>query len=326
MKTAKDFELPDRLKDDYRKAKKLEYWTLAYMVSVVILMYLTMSTSEAMRTAWAEDMLTLLAPISFLVASKVAIKPPSKKFPYGFHRSNTIAFLVSSVTLAVLGIILIYNGVSALVKQEHPTIGTVRIFGELIWLGWLMIIVLIYSAIGPFILGIKKLPVAKKIHNKVLYADAKTNKADYLTALAAIAGIIGIGFGLWWADAVAALVISVDIVKDGFSQTKNAITDLLSRTPKKVDEKEYDPVVFDLKNMLLQLDWVDDVEVRLREEGQVYFGEAFLVPHPNVPNLLKRIDEASREATEMNWQIFDLTISVTEKIRGVSAEEHPDRS
>jgi hypothetical protein len=33
-----------------------------------------------------------------------------------------------------------------------------------------------------------------------------------------------------------------------------------------------------IASMLQDLDWEDEVEVRLREEGQVYFGEAFVVP------------------------------------------------
>ena len=42
----------------------------------------------------------------------------------------------------------------------------------------------------------------------MLYADAKMNKADWLTATAAMVGVVGIGVGLWWVDAVAAIAIS----------------------------------------------------------------------------------------------------------------------
>ena len=43
------------------------------------------------------------------------------------------------------------------------------------------------------------------------------NRADWLTALAAVVGVIGIGAGLWWADAVAAIVISLEITRDGLA-------------------------------------------------------------------------------------------------------------
>ncbi len=35
------------------------------------------------------------------------------------------------------------------VLAEHPTIGTVMLFGHTVWLGWLMIAALLYSAVPP---------------------------------------------------------------------------------------------------------------------------------------------------------------------------------
>ena len=61
-------------------------------------------------------------------------------------------------------------------------------------------------------LGRAKMKLAQKLHDKVLYADADMNKADWMTAVAAMVGVAGIGIGLWWADSVAALVISASIL------------------------------------------------------------------------------------------------------------------
>lgn len=326
MKKTKDFELPDELKDDHQKAKTLEYWTLGYMITVIIILYFTMGSSQAMKTAWAEDILTLLPPLCFLIAAKVAVKPANKKFPYGYHRANSIAFLVAAVALLGIGIFLIYDAISALLLQEHPTINSIHLFGYTLWMGWLMIAALVYSAIGPVILGFKKLPLAKKLHNKVLYTDAKMNKADYLTAGAASFGIIGIAFGLWWADAVAALIISVDIVHDGYTQITSAVTDLMNRTPKTVDEKNYDRLVFDLHQMFNQLDWVASAEVRLREEGQVYFGEVFIIPKDNIDNLIDKMEDAERQAQGLSWRVFDLIVFPVKSIKKEYTENLSERN
>lgn len=69
--------------------------------------------------------------------------------------------------------------------------------------------------------------------------DADAQKADWLTAGAAIIGIIGIGFGLWWADAVAALFISILILKDGIARFSDAITDFLGQIPTKINKQEF---------------------------------------------------------------------------------------
>lgn len=323
MKKAKRFELPETLRGDLKKAKKLEYASIIFLITVVILMYLVMGASQAMKTAWVEDMLGLIAPIGFLIGAKIADKPPTKRFLYGYHRVNSIAFLVGAVTLFAIGAVLIFDALSALFKTEHPTINSIVLFGKTVWLGWLMIAVLIYSAIPAIILGLKKLPLAKKLHNKVLFVDAKTNKADYMTAGAACLGILGIGYGLWWADAVAALIISIDITYDGYTQTKSAVTDLMNRTPRTVDEKKFDPLVLKVQKFFNELDWAASAEVRFREEGQIYFGEAVIIPKEGTANIVEKTEEANKKAHELSWRIFDLTISVVKQIPEDFTEELP---
>jgi len=50
------------------------------------------------------------------------------------------------------------------------------------------------------------------------------NKANWLTAGAAMVGVVGIGFGLWWADAAAAAIIPLDITEDGVSNPRRRRT------------------------------------------------------------------------------------------------------
>ena len=86
--------------------------------------------------------------------------------------------------------------------------------------------------------------------------------------------MVGVGFGLWWLDAVAAALISLDITKDGVSNLRRAVVDLMDQTPTTIDEDDADPLRDRLAEMLQDLDWVEDVDLRLREDGQVYFGES----------------------------------------------------
>jgi divalent metal cation (Fe/Co/Zn/Cd) transporter len=146
------------------------------------------------------------------------------------------------------------------------------------------------------------------LHNKVLYADAKMNKADWLTAGAAMVGVVGIGFGLWWLDAVAAALISLDITKDGFSNLRRAVVDLMDQAPTTVDEDDPDPLRDKLATMLWDLDWVKEVDLRLREEGQVYFGEALVVPSDET-NITEKIEEALERARDLDWRIHDLALT-----------------
>jgi len=121
-------------------------------------------------------------------------------------------------------------------------------------------------------------------------------------------GVVGIGFGLWWADAAAAAIISLDITKDGVSNLRRAVVDLMDQAPTTVDGDDADPLRDKLAAMLRDLDWVEDVDLRLREEGQVYFGEALVVPSDET-NITEKVEDALRRASDLDWRIQDLALT-----------------
>jgi cation diffusion facilitator family transporter len=227
-----DVELPPPQAEANRQAVRLEWLTVAYLASAVALLYLTAGSSQAMKAAWLEDLLSVLPPLVFLIASRFRRRPPTERYPYGYHRVVSIAYLCASLALFTLGSFVLFDSAAKLFAAEHPPIGTVALFGETIWLGWLMLPALAWSAVPAVFLGRAKMPLAQALHDKVLYADAKMNKADWLTAGAAMVGIVGIGLGLWWADAAAAIVISLDIIHDGFTNLRQALADLRTRGPR----------------------------------------------------------------------------------------------
>ena len=195
-------ELPAEQREALHRAKVLQVLGIAYLVSCVLVVFTVMGSSQAMKVAWVEDLLSLVPPIVFLVSLRRVSRPPSPEHPYGHHRAIASAHLASAVALLAMGAFMVVDSGMGLVKAEHPPIGTHHLFGQTVWAGWLMIAAMVYTGIGPVILGHLKKPLAEKLHDKVLWADAEMNAADWRTAGAAIIGILGIGVGWWWADAV----------------------------------------------------------------------------------------------------------------------------
>jgi cation diffusion facilitator family transporter len=301
------FELPHELVPRQRKAVRLEWLTLAYLLSAVLLLALTLGQSQAMKAAWIEDMLSLLPPIAFLVASAIRNRDPSAKFPWGFHRSISIGYVFAAFSLLVLGALIFLDSAMKLVTAEHPPIGVIQLFGEEIWLGWVMVGALVYSAVPAVFLGRAKLKLADDLHDKVLYADAHMNKADWMTASAAIVGVLGIGVGLWWADAVAAIFISLDIIHDGWKNVRAAVHDLMDARPRRHDAREFHPIVERINDELRKVDWVDAGAARLREEGHVFTGEILVVPNTE-EHLLDRLEELAAHLLSLEWKVYDIVV------------------
>jgi hypothetical protein len=58
----------------------------------------------------------------------------------------------------------------------EPSHSADELFGEPVWLGWLMIPAPLYTGIPPVLLGRAKMPLAERLHEEVLYADAKMTR------------------------------------------------------------------------------------------------------------------------------------------------------
>ena len=100
------------------------------MASIITLIGLAMGSSQAMKTAWVEDVLSLIPSLVFLLALHFERKAPTARFPYGYHRVNSLAFLVAAVALSVMGTVLLVESALSLVRAEHVTIPPVRLFGR----------------------------------------------------------------------------------------------------------------------------------------------------------------------------------------------------
>ncbi|GAA1336032.1 cation transporter [Arthrobacter roseus] len=299
--------LPDEQAQALRKAVKFEWITVGFLAISTTIVFLVLGNSQVMKAAWIEDLLSFLPPISFLVAVHFIKRPPSIRHPYGYHRATGIAHLVAAVALSVMGAYLILDSGLGLLKAEHPTIGAVTLFGQTFWLGWLMMAAMALTAVPPVYLGLVKMKLARSLHDKVLYADADMNKADWMTAAAAGVGVAGIGMGLWWADAVAALIISVSILRDGIKNLRSAVGALADARAMTYDDADTHPLTGDIDRYLSGLPWVSEARSRTRDEGHVFHIESFVVPKKKAATL-QQLEDAREGCIELDWKVQDMVI------------------
>ncbi|MFU8945450.1 cation transporter [Mycetocola zhadangensis] len=301
-------ELPEKQRDILKKAIRLEWITIGFLVITVTLVFLVLGNSQAMKAAWIEDLLSFIPPIVFLVAVKIARRTPNQKHPYGYHRSVGVGHLVAAVALVTMGTFLIIDSASGLLAAEHPSIGSVHLFGQVFWLGWLMMGVMAAIALPPVFIGRAKMKLARELHDKVLYADADMNKADWMTAVGSIVGVGGIGLGLWWADAAAALFIAGSILWDGIKNIRAALEDLMDTRAMTFDDAKPHPIVGKVDDYLRSLDWIADAGSRARDQGHVFHIEAFVIPRHPRKITVAQLDEARQACIDLDWKVQDIVI------------------
>ena len=303
----RNYELPADKQEILQKAVRREWIFIGFLLSIIAVMALVMGSSQTMKAMWIEDALSLIPSCSFLVGAHFRKKQPDEAYPYGYRRAVLVGFLCGAVALFGFGLFILGDSIIKLITAEHPTIETVEILGRQIWLGWLMLAALVYSVIPPFVFGHMKVALAAELHDKALHVSAQLNKGDWLSEIAGVLGILGIAYGFWWTDSVAAAFISGEILKDGYSNLRNSVAQLMNKRPSDIESQEEDPVIDRLQQALQRLDWVAQARVRLREDGDVLTGEVFIEPRDE-HNLLERLQEARGIAYSVDWRLHDISM------------------
>lgn len=288
---------PREIRDDIAAATRLEWWNIGWTLSIVAAMGLAMGGSQAMKTAWIEDTLGLVPPIAFLIAVRYEARASNQRFHYGYDRVNGLGFLIAAVALFAVGFFLLRNSVTALVMQDHVTIGTVRLWGRDVWLGWFMLGAQAYSTVPSLVIGRKELPLAKRLRDKLLHTDALMNKANWQTNLAGIIGVAGLGFGLWWADSVAAAVISASVIRDGWRALRIATSELVDGIPRELGDNKMSKEAAAIAKALEQR--FPKAKVLMRETGRFIRAEVVGAVPP------KGFDPAKLEITDFDdrWRL-----------------------
>lgn len=299
--------LPGPQQEALRKAERLCWWSLLWISLVSALMFLAMGGSQAMKTALVEDLLSLVPPIAFLVASRFRRKGVDEEYITGRERAFDVNFLISAVALTGVGLALVYDSLHTLLTATRPVVGSVVVAGHVLWQGWLMMGALLVSAVPPMILGRRKLALAKQLSLKPLHTDADMGKADWMTAAAGIVGVAGIGFGLWWADAVAAIVIAGSILHDGATNLRGAVRDLHDARPQKLERDDPDPLPDRLCAEISALPWMDGCGVRLHEEGLHLSG---LILLRNRTLTAAQVEEVRAIAQAVDWRLDQIDVSI----------------
>ncbi len=324
-------QLPPYKELQARRAVRLEWFSIVMTSCIVVAMYLVMGSSQAMKVAWVDNALALVPAIAILAAQRVRHRPRSERFPYGFDRAISVAFLCAACALLAMGGFMLFDSLMQLVSRTRPSIGTVELLGRRFWLGWLMIAVLVATAVPPFVVGKLKQRVARRLHDKALRADAEMNSADWRSQLVAAAGVLGVGLGLWWADAVFAALIAATIAADGWKNLTSVVRDMLDQRPLPMKEfDDPDGIPERMRGALLHLPWVADAEVRLRDYGHHVVGEAFVVP-ADEGSPLERIAEARRVGGRVDWRVGEIVVTLVSEVprypaptRAASEPPRPD--
>ncbi|HEY4378143.1 MAG TPA: cation transporter [Acidimicrobiales bacterium] len=128
-----------------------------------------------------------------------------KQDPARAERVEHLAERIVAIVLALVALYLTVQGIRSLATHAapaHTTLGTVLATASVLVLP---------------VLAVTKVRIARRIGSRALRADGVLSAAGALLGLFALVGLlVDSAFGWWWADSVAALLISAILARESW--------------------------------------------------------------------------------------------------------------
>lgn len=202
--------------------------------------------SSAMVADAVHSLSDFASDVIVLVFVKIAGKPKDEGHDYGHGKFETLATMIIGVLLVCVGIGIMVNGIEDVVRSingealHRPTM--------------LALAVALVSVASKEWLYHYTIKSGRRVGSQAVVANAWHHRSDAFSSLGTFAGIGGAMFlGDDWRvlDPIAAIVVSLFIVKSGYEIVKPCISELLEASLPESQESEITSLVMSVPGIVL---------------------------------------------------------------------------
>lgn len=227
-------------------------------ISVIELVVVLMSRSTALMADMIHNFGDAATVAPLWVAFALMRRAPARKFSFGYGRVEDLAGVL---VVAVLVANALFAGYEAISRLLHPEpIGHLGIVA----------IASLVSFAGNEGVAMLRIKVGREIGSAALIADGHHARVDGWTALAVLAGAIGVYFGFPLADPIAGVIITIAILGVVWTSARTIFTRILDGVePETLDQ---------LTHAAREVEGVRGVtDLRARWIGHQLFAEANVI-------------------------------------------------
>ena len=184
--------------------------------------------SGAMTADAVHSLSDFLTDIVVLIGFKLTAKPEDECHNYGHDKYETLATVIISITLAIVGYQILRSGIINVL--------TVIRGNDLAKPGLIALIAAIMSVIFKELLYRYTVTAGEKINSPSIIANAWHHRSDALSSIGTMVGIGGsiiLGQGWTILDPIASIIVSLFIFKVSFDIFIPSINELLEKSLKK---------------------------------------------------------------------------------------------
>ncbi len=204
-------------------------------LGIIKILFGIIGHSQALFADGIHSLSDLITDALVLIAAKMGAQKADNDHPYGHGRIETAAAVALALLLILVGIGIFIDAAAHLfgmLPLQHPT--------------WPVLVVAFISIVANEFIYQYTMHVANKINSNLLRGNAWHSRTDALSSLIVFVGVLGAILGFHHADAIAAMVVSIFIMKMGASIGWSSMRELIDTG---VDEQELEKIKQQIRNV-----------------------------------------------------------------------------
>ena len=272
--------------------------TAAIQAIVVVL-----SGSVALLGDTLHNVADALTAVPLLIAFRLALRPATKRYTYGYGRAEDLAGIFVIAMIALSSALAAYEAIDRLLHPRDVT--------HL----WAVAAAAVVGFAGNELVARYRIRVGRRIGSAALVADGLHARTDGFTSLAVLLGAGGVALGWSWADPAIGLAITVAILGVLRSATRQVAARLMDAV---------DPVLVDQATAAVtSVSGIDEVrELRIRWIGHTLRAEVDATVAPDL-TLTQAHDLAHHAEAHLLHQVRRLTAATVHTSPAGAHTDHP---
>jgi cation diffusion facilitator family transporter len=259
-------EIPEAVRIKKLKAKASYVGAAVNVLQATIkISFGILGQSAALIADGIHSLSDLLSDLLVIIAVRLGSREADHEHPYGHRRFETIATVLLGVSLIAIG-----GGISWSVidRMTHSTsLPTPNPLG--------LAIAAVSIIINEWLYHYTK-AIAKKTRSKLLMANAWHQRSDAISSVVVLFGIGAVMLGYPLADAIAAIIVALMVVKIGLNLVINSIKEL-------VDTSLPLKLLNEIRNTIMSIDGVEGIHLlRSRQMGEDALIDAHIIVDPRI--------------------------------------------
>jgi len=212
---------------------------LDFVLGVAKIIVGIISHSSALVVDGVHSLSDLVTDGLVVVVLRISHQEPDEDHPWGHGRFETVGTVVLGCALIAVA------GAMAFESARLLFADTVPLTPE-----WPALVIAALSILGKEWIFHYTMRVGKAIKSDLIIANAWHSRTDALSSVVVLIGVAGAMMGVWWLDALAALIVSVVVGKIGWEMTWDSVKELVDTALPEERIRAYRDVVMQVEGII----------------------------------------------------------------------------